>query len=147
MASLSLGKTLASVMRRGVPEQAFEACAAHDRLLLENVAHLAQQAVPELDVTRATVKMEKDVYVLRIPASTSELTVDLSQLRDVEAYSPFRIVQVGVKLEKEGASVVPSALLVLQPSLYQIWPFPPFGRTNGLRAIGCSVEEGGARSV
>ena len=105
MTSLSLGKTLASVMRRGVSEQAFEVCAAHDRLLLENVAHLAQQAVPDLDVTRAAVKMDKDVYVLRIPASTSELTVDLSQLRDVEAYSPFRIVQVGVKLEKEGASV------------------------------------------
>ena len=105
MASLSLGKTLASVMRRGVPEQAFEACAAHDRLLLENVAHLAQQAVPELDVTRAAVRMDKDVYVLRIPASTSEITVDLSQLREIEAYSPFRIVQVGAKLEKEGASV------------------------------------------
>ena len=105
MASLSLGKTLASVMRRGVPEQAFEACATQDRLLLENVAHLAQQAVPELDVTRAAVKMDRDVYVLRIPASTSEITVDLSQLREIEAYSPFRIVQVGARLEKEGASV------------------------------------------
>jgi hypothetical protein len=105
MASLSLGKTLASVMRRGVPEQAFEACALADRLLLENVAHLAQQAVPELDVTRAAVRLDKDVYVLRIPASISEVTVDLSQLREIEAYSPFRIVQVGVKLEKEGASV------------------------------------------
>jgi hypothetical protein len=105
MASLSLGKTLASVMRRGVPEQAFEACALADRMLLENVAHLAQQAVPELDVTRAAVRMDKDVYVLRIPASTSEITVDLSQLREVEAYSPFRIVQVSAKLEKEGASV------------------------------------------
>ena len=96
MASLSLGKTLASVMRRGVPEQALEGCAAADRLLLENVAHRAQQAVPELDVTRAAVRMEKDVYVLRLPASVSEITVDLSQLREIEAYSPFRVVQVGV---------------------------------------------------
>ena len=106
MASLSLGKTLASVMRRGVPEQAFEGCAAADRLLLENVAHLAQQAVPELDVTRAVLKMEKDVYVLRLPASVSEITVDLSQLREIEAYSPFRVVQVGVAVGgKEGVCV------------------------------------------
>lgn len=96
MAGLSLGKTLASVMRRGVPEQALEGCAAADRLLLENVAHLAQQAVPELDVTRAAVRMEKDVYVLRLPASVGEMAVDLSQLREIEAYSPFRVVQVGV---------------------------------------------------
>jgi len=106
MASLSLEKTLASVMRRRVPEHVFEKCAAADRVLLENIAHLAQQMVPELNITLAEAQKQGEVYTVRLPASGSEVVVCLAQLRDIEAYSPCRILDVAVKMERESACVV-----------------------------------------
>ncbi len=106
LASLSLEKTLATVMRRRVPEHVFQLCAAQDRGFLENIVHLAQQVVPELNITLADAHKHGDVYVVRLPASTTEISVHLSQLREIEAYSPFRILEVGVKFAADGASVV-----------------------------------------
>ncbi len=61
--------------------------------------------MPELNITLAEAQRHGDVYVVRIPASTPEITVDLSQLREIEAYSPFRILQVGVTFAADNASV------------------------------------------
>ena len=106
MTSLSLEKTLASVMRRRVPEHVLQLCAAQDRVLLENIVHLAQQVVPELNITLADAQKQGEVYTVRIPASAAEIVVHLSQLRDIEAYSPCRILEVGVKVAGDGVSVV-----------------------------------------
>lgn len=91
----SLERTLASVMRRGVPEHVLAGCGA-DRALLENVAHLAQEVIPECNLTLATVDKTSEAYTLRIPCATAEMRVNLAQLREVEAYSPFRILDVCV---------------------------------------------------
>ena len=103
--ALSLEKTLACVMRRGVPEEALVGCGAADRALLENVAHLVQQVVAEVDLTKASVERQGEVYVLTVPWSACDLRVNLGQLKEIEAYSPFRIVDVCVK-GGEGACVV-----------------------------------------
>jgi hypothetical protein len=105
LASRSLEKTLACVMRRGVPEEALAGCAAADRALLENVAHLAQQVVAEVDLTRASVERQNEIYVLTVPWSACDVRVNLGQMKEIEAYSPFRIVDVCVR-GGEGACLV-----------------------------------------
>ena len=61
----------------------FQLCAAADRGVLENIVHLAQQVVPELNITLAEAHKHGDVYVVRIPASTTEIAVNLSQMREI----------------------------------------------------------------
>lgn len=100
----SLGRTLATVMRRGVPEHVLSGCGA-DRALLDNVAHLVQEVIPEANLTVATVDKAGEVYTMRIPCATAETRVSLAQLREIEAYSPFRIVDICVR-GGEHASVV-----------------------------------------
>jgi hypothetical protein len=102
LASLSLEKTIASVMRRGMPEEALACAAAADRMLIENIAHLAQQVVPELDLTKADVSKVGDVYSLRMPWSGGEVRMSLASMREIESYSPYRIVDVCVKSGKDG---------------------------------------------
>jgi hypothetical protein len=92
----SLERTLASVMRRGVPEHVLAGCGA-DRALLENVAHLVQEVMPETNLTVATVEKVGEVYTLRLPCATPEMRVSLAQLREIEAYSPFRIIDICVR--------------------------------------------------
>ncbi len=106
MASLSLEKTLVSVMRRGVPEEALAGCAAADRLLLENVALLAQQVVPEVDLTKASVERQGEVYALTVPWSGGDVRVNLGQLKEIESYSPYRISDVCVKGGENACIVV-----------------------------------------
>ncbi len=96
LASRSLEKTLECVMRRGVPEEALAGCAVADRMLLENVAHLVQEVIIESNVTLATVEKAGEMYTMRIPCATTEVRVSLAQLREIEAYSPFRITDICV---------------------------------------------------
>jgi hypothetical protein len=102
----SLERTLATVLRRGLEPHALACAGAADRALLENIALLAQQTVPEVNLTAADVSKQGEVYTLRMPASTPELRVSLAQLRDIESYSPFRIVDICVRGGGEHASVV-----------------------------------------
>ena len=89
--------SLVTVLRSGVPEHALACAAGVDRLPLENVSHLTQQVVSELDLTRAQVDKTGDVYTMRLPWSGSDVCVTLTTMREIESYSPFRIVDVCVK--------------------------------------------------
>ena len=98
--------SLATVLRRSVPEGALACAAASDRALLENIALLAQQVVPELDVTRAQVDKSGETYTLRLPWSAGDVAVSLASLREIESYSPFRIVDVCVRGGENACVVV-----------------------------------------
>ncbi len=106
LASRSLEKTLASVMRRGVSEEALACAGAADRALLENIAHLAQQVVPELDLTKAEVCKAGEVYALRMPWSAGDVRMNLASMREIESYSPYRILDVCVKGGENACVVV-----------------------------------------
>jgi hypothetical protein len=98
--------SLATVLRRGVPEGALACAGAADRAFLENVALLAQQVVPELDVTRAQVDKGGEIYTLRLPWSGGDVAVSLASLREIESYSPFRVVDVCVRGGEHACVVV-----------------------------------------
>ena len=106
LSSRSLEKTLASVMRRGMPEEALCCAAAADRMLLENIAHVAQQVVAELDLTKADVCKSGEVYTLRMPWSAGEVRVSLAQMKEVESYSPYRILDICVRGGENACVVV-----------------------------------------
>jgi hypothetical protein len=95
--SMSLEKNIAAVMRRRVPEHVFLHIPAHDRPFIENIICLAQQTVQELNVTLTDIQKSNDTYVIRIPCSGLDTVIGIAQLRDIEAYSPFRILDVGIK--------------------------------------------------
>ncbi len=101
----SLERTLATVMRRGLEPHALACAAAADKLVLENLALLVQQVVPEVSATATDVNKQGEVYTLRMPASSAELRVSFAQLREIESYSPFRILDICVR-SGEHASVV-----------------------------------------
>ncbi len=61
--------------------------------------------VPELDVTKAQVDKQGEVYTLRLPWSGEDVAVNLASMRDIESYSPFRILDVCVR-GGEGACMV-----------------------------------------
>jgi hypothetical protein len=93
----SLERTLATVLRRGVPEGALACVGAADKALLEHIALLAQQVLPELDVTRAEACKTGETYTLRLPWGAGDVRVSLASLRDIESYSPYRILDVSVR--------------------------------------------------
>ena len=95
--SMSLEKNIAAVMRRRVPEHVFLHIPDQDRAFIENIICLAQQTVQELNVALTDIQKSNDTYLIRIPASGAETAVGIAQLRDIEAYSPFRILDVGVR--------------------------------------------------
>ena len=102
----SLERTLATVMRRGLEPHALACAAAADKMVLENLALLVQQVVPEVNATAADVSKQGEVYTLRMPASSAELRVSFAQLREIESYSPYRILDICVRCGGEHASVV-----------------------------------------
>jgi len=100
--SMSLEKTITSVMRRRVPDHVLQPIPAHDRPFIENIIYLAQQTIHELNVTLTDIQKSNDTYLIRIPASDAETAVGIAQLRDIETYSPFRILDVGVRCAADG---------------------------------------------
>ena len=104
-ASMSLEKSMAAVMRRRVPDHVFLHIPAQDRAFIENIICLAQQTIQELNVTLTDIQKSNDTYVIRIPATGADTAVGLAQLRDIEAYSPFRILDVGVRCASDGPAL------------------------------------------
>jgi hypothetical protein len=92
----TLGHAIANVMRRTIPEHILSAVAAPDKVLLQNIVHLLQDSIPEVNVTLIEIDKGKDVYNLRLPMSVRTLVVSLEQLRQIQAYSPARIFDVSV---------------------------------------------------
>jgi hypothetical protein len=97
----SLGHAIANVMRRTIPEHTMTNVSDSDKILLQNVIHLVQDSIPEVNVTLMEIEKTKDVYNIRIPMSVRTFILGLEQLRQVQAYSPARISDVCVGLNSE----------------------------------------------
>ena len=97
----SLGHAIANVMRRTIPEHTMTNVSDSDKILLQNIIHLVQDSIPEVNVTLMEIEKGKDVYNIRIPMSVRTFILGLEQLRQVQAYSPARISDVCVGLNSE----------------------------------------------
>jgi hypothetical protein len=102
----TLEKTMNSVMRRCAPERMLLALNESDKTLLENIMHLAQETIPQIDLTRTEMTKTPDVFCLRLHLSNREALISLQQLRSIQAYSPARILDVQVAVLPETVQVL-----------------------------------------
>jgi hypothetical protein len=72
-----------------------------DKVLLQNIIHLVQDSIPEVNVTLMEIEKGNQVYNVRIPISVRTFILGLEQLRQIQAYSPARISDVCVGLNTE----------------------------------------------
>jgi len=94
------------VMRRSVPERLFHSLNDSDKTLLENILHLAQETIPQIDLTSTEMTKTQDIFSLRLHLSDREALISLQQLRSIQAYSPARILDLQVAVLPETVQVV-----------------------------------------
>ena len=94
------------VMRRSVPERLLHSLNDSDKTLLENILHLAQETIPQIDLTSTEMTKTQDVFSLRLHLSDREALISLQQLRSIQAYSPARILDLQVAVLPESVQVV-----------------------------------------
>ncbi len=92
----TLGHAIANVMRRTIPEHTLANVPDSDKVLLQNIVHLVQDSIPEVNVTLLEVDKGTEVYNMKLPMSMRTFFVSLEQLRQIQAYSPARISDVSV---------------------------------------------------
>ena len=97
----SLGHAIANVMRRTIPEHTLSNVPDSDKVLLQNIIHLVQDSIPEVNVTLMDIEKGNQIYNVRIPISVRTFILGLEQLRQIQAYSPARISDVCVGLNTE----------------------------------------------
>jgi hypothetical protein len=97
----SLGHAIANVMRRTIPEHTLSNVPDSDKVLLQNIIHLVQDSIPEVNVTLMDIEKGNQIYNVRIPISVRTFILGLEQLRQIQAYSPARISDVCVGLNAE----------------------------------------------
>ena len=97
----SLGHAIANVMRRSIPEHTMSNVPDSDKVLLQNIIHLVQDSIPEVNVTLMEIEKGNQIYNVRIPISVRTFILGLEQLRQIQAYSPARISDVCVGLNTE----------------------------------------------
>ena len=90
----TLGHAIAQVMRRTIPEHTLCNVPESDKVLLQNIVHLVQDAIPEVNVTQMELDKSADQYSIRLPFSTRTFMLSLEQLRQIQTYSPARISDV-----------------------------------------------------
>jgi hypothetical protein len=97
----SLGHAIANVIRRTIPEHTLSNVPDSDKVLLQNIIHLVQDSIPEVNVTLMEIEKGNQIYNVRIPISVRTFILGLEQLRQIQAYSPARISDVCVGLNAE----------------------------------------------
>jgi len=90
----TLGHAIAQVMRRTIPEHTLCNVPESDKVLLQNIVHLVQDAIPEVNVTLMELDKSADQYSIRLPFAARTFMLSLEQLRQIQTYSPARISDV-----------------------------------------------------
>ena len=114
----TLGHAIANVMRRTIPEHALTNVPDSDKILLQNIVHLVQDSIPEVNVTLLEVDKGTELYNIRLPMSMRTFTVSLEQLRQVQAYSPARISEVSVGVGSDTPHIMLRVTTEARPMMY-----------------------------
>jgi hypothetical protein len=114
----TLGHAIANVMRRTIPEHSLASVPDADKILLQNIVHLVQDSIPEVNVTLLEVEKGVEVYNIRLPTSMRTVTVSLEQLRQIQAYSPARISEVSVGVTSDTPHIILRVTTEARPLMY-----------------------------
>jgi hypothetical protein len=114
----TLGHAIASVMRRTIPEHTLASVPDPDRVLLQNIVHLVQDSIPEVNVTLLEVEKGAEMYNMKLPMSMRTFCVSLEQLRQIQAYSPARISDVSVGVTSDTPHITLRVTTEARPLMY-----------------------------
>ena len=91
---------------------------ASDKVLLQNIVHLVQDSIPEVNVTLIEIEKLRDMYNIRLPMSMPAFIVSIEQLRQIQAYSPARILDASVGLGNDFPHVTLRVTTEARPLTY-----------------------------
>ena len=114
----TLGHAIAQVMRRTIPQHTLCNVPEADKVLLQNIVHLVQDAIPEVDVTQMELDKSADQYSIRLPFSARTFMLSLEQLRQIQTYSPARISDVLVGSSAETPQLTIRVTTEAKPLLF-----------------------------
>jgi hypothetical protein len=114
----TLGHAIANVMRRTIPEHTLMNVPDSDKILLQNIIHLVQDSITEVNVSLMEVEKGVEVYNIRLPMSMRTFTVTLEQLRQIQAYSPARIYDAAVTLNSDTPYITLRVTTETRPLMY-----------------------------
>jgi hypothetical protein len=114
----TLGHAIANVMRRTIPEHTLMNVPDSDKILLQNIIHLVQDSITEVNVSLMEVEKGVEVYNIRLPMSMRTFTVTLEQLRQIQAYSPARIYDAAVTLTSDTPCITLRVTTEARPLMY-----------------------------
>jgi hypothetical protein len=114
----TLGHAIANVMRRTIPEHTLANVPDSDKVLLQNIVHLVQDSIPEVNVTLLEVDKGTEVYNMKLPMSMRTFFVSLEQLRQIQAYSPARISDVSVGVTSDTPHISLRVTTEARPLMY-----------------------------
>jgi hypothetical protein len=114
----TLGHAIAQVMRRTIPQHTLCNVPPADKVLLQNIVHLVQDAIPEVDVTQMELDKSADQYSIRLPFSAHTFMISLEQLRQIQTYSPARISDVLVGSSAEAPQLTIRVTTEAKPLLF-----------------------------
>ena len=114
----TLGHAIAQVMRRTIPQHTLCNVPPADKVLLQNIVHLVQDAIPEVDVTQMELDKSADQYSIRLPFSARTFMLSLEQLRQIQTYSPARISDVLVGSSAEAPQLTIRVTTEAKPLLF-----------------------------
>ena len=98
---MSLSQALSHTLRPRLPDGVLRACIEADRVVVDNVALVALEYVPLLNLPMATLLKRDDTYELRIPITAESSRVSLADMRGIQSYAPARVSDVCVIHEKD----------------------------------------------
>jgi hypothetical protein len=114
----TLGHAIANVMRRSIPEHTMTHIPESDKIFLQNVVHLIQDCMPEININMMEIDRSKDMYCVRLPMSVRTCAFSLDQLRQVQAYSPARICDISVVVGNDSATIAMKITSESRPLMY-----------------------------
>ena len=114
----TLGHAIAQVMRRTIPQHTLCNVPPADKVLLQNIVHLVQDVIPEVDVTQMELDKSADQYSIRLPFSARTFMLSLEQLRQIQTYSPARISDVLVGSSAETPQLTIRVTTEAKPLLF-----------------------------
>ena len=103
--------SLASVLARShqsIPSVVLEQCSVEDRVVVENIALVAQEHMPSLNLALAVIVKDNNKYLLSLPCNSTSAVVTLRDLRATQTYNPGRVhdIRIASRDPKEGGLVV-----------------------------------------
>jgi len=98
---MSLSSMIANAVRPRVPEAVLQQCLEGDRVVVENIAMVALEFVPALNLPLASMAPHKNgrSYELHMPITVERCRLSLADLRSIQAHAPARVGDVALVFE------------------------------------------------